>query len=107
MPCMAKKSFQFPFTSNGINQCMVATTQFDYLHQKLEITQKVTAIAHYDEYVREKRLLMLVQRFRDMVFRQLYECEYEEWSSEDDEGDWEWVWEDEEEIHGDQMLEID
>ena len=46
---------------------------------------------------------MLVQRFQDMILRQLYECEYEEWSSEDDEGDWEWVWEDEEDTQGDQM----
>jgi hypothetical protein len=71
---------------------------------KTSNSTKVTAIAHYDEYVREKRLLMLVKRFRDMVFRQCYECEYEEWDSEEDEdGEWEWFWEDEEESQGEQM----
>ena len=41
-----------------------------------------------------------------MILRKLYESEYEEWNSEDDEedGDWEWVWEDEEEENqGEQM----
>ena len=64
----------------------------------------MTAIAHYDEYVREKRLVMLVKRFKDRIFRQLYDNNYEEWSSDDDEGEWEWEWEDEEEDQGEQML---
>ena len=75
-------------------------------HIKNHQITKVTAIAHYDEYVREKRLFLLVKRFQDMILRKLYESEYEEWNSEDDEedGDWEWVWEDEEEENqGEQM----
>ena len=42
-----------------------------------------------------------------MIFRQLYESEYEEWDSEQDEdGEWEWVWEDEEEYPGEQIQNI-
>ena len=54
----------------------------------------MTAIAHYDEYTREQRLALFVKRFQDMILRQLYEWDLEEWSSDDDEGEWEWVWED-------------
>ena len=61
----------------------------------------MTAIAHYDEYVREQRLVLLVKRFQDMIFRQLCEWDLEEWSSDDEEGEWEWVWEDEEGNQGD------
>lgn len=63
----------------------------------------MTAIAHYDEYVKEKRLVMLVQRLKDRIFRQLYERDFEEWSSDDEEGEWEWVWDDEEDDQGEQM----
>ena len=79
-------------------------------HIKNHQITKVTAIAHYDEYVREKRLFLLVKRFQDMILRKLYESEYEEWNSEDDEddGEWEWEWEDEDEVEnqGEQMQNI-
>ena len=61
----------------------------------------MTAIAHYDEYTREQRLALFVKRFQDMILRQLYEWDLEEWSSDDEEGEWEWVWEDEEGNQGD------
>ena len=77
-------------------------------HIKNHQITKVTAIAHYDEYVRERRLFLLVKRFQDMILRKVYESEYEEWDSEEDEdGEWEWVWEDdEEENQGEQMQKL-
>ena len=65
----------------------------------------MTAIAHYDEYVRERRLALLVQRFQDMIFRQLYEWNIEEECISEENGtEWEWVYEDEDGYEGDQIF---